>query len=122
MPNAERAEDDVDGAFVAAASGRPGPAVLLVPHGLLGEPAVAAERERRQHLGHWPLDQFQPGPAVLERAARMLAGARAPVVMAGGGATPPPASAALTALQEQARPPAVTTHMGQGAAGGTHTP
>ena len=68
MRTPQRVDDDVDAAFVAAASGRPGPAVLLVPHDLLGEPAVGSERERRQHLGHWPLDQFQPGPAVIEQA------------------------------------------------------
>ena len=85
--HAQRVDDDVDAAFVAAASGRPGPAVLLVPHDLLGEAAVGGERERRQHLGRWPLDQFQPGPAVIEQAARMLAGARSPAVIAGGGTT-----------------------------------
>ena len=94
--------------------------MLLVPHDLVGEPAVDAERERRQILGHWPLDQFQPGPAVLERAARMLAGARAPVVIAGGGTTSATASAALTALQEQASLPVFTTYMGKGTVDETH--
>ena len=120
MRTPQRVDDDVDAAFVAAASGRPGPAVLLVPHDLLGEPAVGGERERRQHLGHWPLDQFQPGPAVIDQAARMLAGARAPVVIAGGGATSAAASAALTALQEQASLPVFTTNMGKGAVDETH--
>jgi acetolactate synthase I/II/III large subunit len=77
MHVAQRVSADVDAAFVAAASGRQGPAVLLVPHDLAGQPAADGETERRQRLGHWPLDQFQPGPAVLEQAARMLAGARA---------------------------------------------
>ncbi|HTD89537.1 MAG TPA: thiamine pyrophosphate-binding protein, partial [Burkholderiales bacterium] len=47
-----RIEDYVDMAFTAAASGRPGPVVLLFPQDLLLEPAKAnTEKQRRSSLG-----------------------------------------------------------------------
>src|SRR5215218_4187378 len=55
-----RLDDYVDMAFTAAASGRPGPAVLLAPADLLTEAAAPASsllRPRRLSLGQIPLDR-----------------------------------------------------------------
>ena len=49
VAEASRIEDYVDMAFTAAASGRPGPAVLLFPQDLLLE-AVEAVPARRAHI------------------------------------------------------------------------
>jgi len=74
-----RIDDYVDMAFTAAASGRPGPAVLLCPQDLLLEEAPsAAPAVRRRNLGSYPLDRVVADPARVAHAASMLASARSP--------------------------------------------
>jgi acetolactate synthase-1/2/3 large subunit len=121
VTSASRIEDYVDMAFTAAASGRPGPAVLLVSMELLAErdeQAVAAPRQAS--LGHWPLDRVQPDPDVIAAAARLLAEARAPIVYAGGGVIGSGAQAELRALQDLAHLPVATSTMGKGGVDETH--
>ncbi|MER9364231.1 acetolactate synthase catalytic subunit [Mesorhizobium sp. M0500] len=112
---ADRADDYVDQAFIAAGSGRPGPAVLLLPADLLREPAVAPTHIRRASFGHWPIDRARPEDDILCEAAALITRGRAPVVIAGGGATSPMASVALARLQKTAHLPVFTTNMGKGA-------
>ncbi|GGG17751.1 acetolactate synthase large subunit [Caldovatus sediminis] len=119
VDRADRIEDYVDMAFAAAASGRPGPAVLLAPADLLSENAGPPGR-RRAVLGTYPLDRSLPDPTLVERAARMLAEARHPLVVAGGGVHLSDAAGELAALQEAAHLPVATTVMGKGAADETH--
>ncbi len=120
LMTAERVDDYVDAAFVAAGSGRPGPAVLLLPADLLREPAPAPRQERRANLGTWPLDRTVPAPDIVAAAADMIANAVAPVVYAGGGVLSSGAADALAALQEQAHLPVFTTNMGKGAVDERH--
>ncbi|MBL8699400.1 MAG: acetolactate synthase catalytic subunit [Alphaproteobacteria bacterium] len=117
---AERIDDYVDAAFTVAGSGRPGPAVLLLPADLLREAAPPATRRRERALGYWPLDRTRPDDATIAAAARQLAEARAPVVMAGGGVLASGAAEALAALQETASLPVFTTNMGKGAVDERH--
>ena len=116
----ERVDDYVDAAFTAAGSGRPGPAVLLLPADLLREPAPKSVHPRLATLGSWPIDRSRPGDAAIAAAAELLAEARQPVVMAGGGALTTGAPQALARLQETAHLPVVTTAMGKGAVSETH--
>jgi len=121
VTSASRIEDYVDMAFAAAASGRPGPAVLLVSMELLAEreeQAISAPRQAT--LGHYPLDRVQPDPAVIAAAAQLLAEARAPIVYAGGGVIGSGAQAELRALQELASLPVATSTMGKGGVDETH--
>jgi acetolactate synthase-1/2/3 large subunit len=111
---ADRVEDYVDGAFVAAGSGRPGPAVLLLPADLLREAAAPTCTRRNTRYESWPIDRTRPHATVIERAADMIAAARSPVILAGGGAASASASAALSRLQETAHLPVFTTNMGKG--------
>ena len=121
VTSAGRIEDYVDMAFAAAASGRPGPAVLLVSMELLAErEEQAIPAPRQATLGHFPLDRVQPDPAVIAAAARLLAEARAPIVYAGGGVIGSGAQAELRALQELASLPVATTTMGKGGVDETH--
>lgn len=115
LGGADRVDDYIDAAFIAAASGRPGPAVLLLPADLLREPATAPAVSRRASYGAFPIDRVRPAQAVVEEVARLIAEARNPVVMAGGGALSQGAPAALAALQELASLPVFTTNMGKGA-------
>lgn len=120
LSGADRVDDYVDAAFVAAASGRPGPAVLLLPADLLREPAAAPAAVRQASYGTFPLDRTRPAQADIDEVARLIAGARHPVVMAGGGALSRGAPAALARLQEVASLPVFTTNMGKGAVDERH--
>ena len=120
MLTADRADDYVDAAFVAAGSGRPGPAVLLLPADLLREPATPPRTQRSVCYDKWPIDRTRPASEIIDRAADMIAAARAPVVMAGGGAVSAGAAAALSRLQQTAHLPVFTTYMGKGSVDESH--
>src|SRR5262245_22035934 len=101
-----RIDDYVDMAFTAAASGRPGPAVLLCPQDLLQEARPeAAPAARRRSLGSYPLDRVVADPARVAQAAALLAAARSPLVVAGGGVHLSGAQAELAHLQQTASLP-----------------
>ncbi len=123
IDRADRLDDYVDMAFTAAASGRPGPAVLLVPADLLMEGAAARSsllRPRRLSLGEVPLDRTLADPVAIREAAAALAKARHPLVVVGGGVHLSGAAAEVALLQEMAHLPVATTVMGKGAAAETH--
>lgn len=115
-----RIEDYVDLAFAASATGRAGPAVLLVPLDILDELSEGVNRTPRQaSLGRYPLDPVAPDPARVDEAANLLAGAERPLVIAGGGVHSARAYAALAELQDLGFPVA-TTVMGKGSVDETH--
>lgn len=115
---ASRIEDYIDMAFVAACTGRPGPAVLLLPADLLQEPAT--ELKRAANLGRFPLDRVGAERESVKAAATWIAQAKCPLVIAGGGVHASQAWDALAALQEVARIPVATTVMGKGAVSEVH--
>ncbi|KSV75611.1 hypothetical protein N185_17375 [Sinorhizobium sp. GW3] len=115
VTEADRIEDYIDQAFVAAASGRPGPAVLLLPADLLRQASPERPVMRTSELGHYPLDRARPGDDLIAVAAQLIASSQAPVVVAGGGVHASRASAELARLQEEAMVPVITTNMGKGA-------
>lgn len=121
LSGADRVDDYVDAAFIAAASGRPGPAVLLLPADLLREAATPSTVERSASYGKFPLDRSRPAQADIEGVARLIAEAQYPVVMAGGGALSQDAPAALARLQDLAALPVFTTNMGKGAVDERHS-
>ena len=116
-----RIEDYVDMAFTTAASGRPGPVVLLFPQDLLLEAATLdGSGERRASLGDYPLDRSMADPARIVEAAKLLAQAKYPLIVAGGGVHLSGAHDVLAELQEAASLPVATTSMGKGAVAETH--
>ena len=116
-----RIEDYVDMAFTTAASGRPGPVVLLFPQDLLLEAATLdTSGERRASLGNYPLDRSMADPARIVEAAKLLAQAKYPLIVAGGGVHLSAAHDVLAELQEAASLPVATTSMGKGAVAETH--
>lgn len=119
IDRASRAEDYVDMAFTMAATGRPGPVVLLCPPDLLVE-AVNHASQRSAQLGYFPLDRVAPDPHQVEKAADLLARAARPLVVAGGGVHLSGAAEALAALQEEIGLPVMTTNMGKGAVDERH--
>ncbi len=119
IERADRLEDYVDMAFVAATSGRPGPAVLLIAPDLLAEDAPPPS-PRSANLGTFPLDRTAADPAAVEAAAELIATAECPIVVAGGGVHLSGAAAEVAALQEAAHLPVGTTNMGKGSVDETH--
>lgn len=117
---ADRIDDYVDMAFAAAASGRPGPAVLLLPADLLREQAPEPLIARSRSLGHWPLDRTRPADALIADLAQTIAAADNPVLIAGGGLHQPGGAEALARIQDLASLPVLTTNMGKGIVDETH--
>ena len=117
---ADRVDDYVDGAFVAAGSGRPGPAVLLLPADLLRERVTPSRLPRSVCCGSWPIDRTRPAAEIIERAADMITASRSPVIIAGGGVISSAGTAALARLQEDAHLPVFTTNMGKGSTNEFH--
>jgi len=81
---ADRIEDYVDMAFTAAASGRPGPAVLLVSMELLADREERPVSSRKACLGRYPIERTRPELTQIQIAAALLAKARAPIVFSVG--------------------------------------
>jgi acetolactate synthase I/II/III large subunit len=117
---ADRIEDYVDMAFTAAASGRPGPAVLLVSMELLADREERPVSSRKACLGRYPIERTRPELTQIQIAAALLAKARAPIVFAGGGVIGSGAEKELRALQELVSLPVATTTMGKGSVDETH--
>ena len=117
-----RVDDYADLAITAATTGRPGPAVLLLPKDVLIAPVpeAAVRPPRHTELGRFPLDRTRPDGAAVARAADLLAAAQRPLVIAGGGIHLSGATAALAGLQEAAALPVATTTMGKGAVDERH--
>jgi acetolactate synthase-1/2/3 large subunit len=115
----ERVDDYVDMAFTVAASGRPGPVVLLAPADVLNLHAGAGPR-REAALGTFPLDRCVADPTRIAEAAELLSRAKSPLVVAGGGVHLSGATAALAELQEVCSLPVATTVMGKGGVDETH--
>ena len=99
---------DVQGAFDLFASGRPGPIALSIPTDLLTarvEGRIVAGRGRGRPPCH--VDE-------IEAAARLLAGARRPLLIAGGGVVSAEATGELRRLASRLGAPVITTVMGRG--------
>ena len=115
---ASRVEDYIDMAFTMATSGRPGPVALMLPADMLLEQAVPSRRSAC--VGEFPLDRAVPPMRRVREAARLIAQAQRPVVIAGGGVHLSGAADALAALQETVHLPVATTMMGKGSVADTH--
>ena len=117
----ERIEDYIDMAFTQAASGRPGPAVLLFPVDIFNDDTKYEHTlYRTRCLGTYPLDRACADPDQVESAARLLMEAERPVIYAGGGVPAAKAQEELRALEETYSIPVATTMMGKGSVDETH--
>ena len=111
VPNVERLEEYVHAGAISALSGRPGVAVLGIPHGLA---AQAAEMMDRPPM---PLTEpLNPAPSdeALERAADLIAKAKRPLILVGTGAALSGAGPALRKLASTYRFPVLANALGRG--------
>jgi acetolactate synthase-1/2/3 large subunit len=96
-------------------TGRPQPGAVEIPIDLQHNVAdIVAPID----IGDWP--QSTPAEAALERAARLLEGARRPLIWAGGGVISAGAGEELTALAERLGAPVVSSTEGRGAISEDH--
>ncbi len=103
-------------AFAVATSGRPGPVVLDVPedvchgtHDFAPEDFVVDEATLKA-----PARRIRPDRAEIERAARLIAGAKRPLLLTGGGIHLSEAWEALTRFAEAQSIPVAHTMSGKG--------
>jgi acetolactate synthase-1/2/3 large subunit len=99
-------------AFSAMTTGRPGPVHLEVP---MDVQAAAADVEVADLARRLPRGRPRPDAGAVAEAARLLAGAARPVIVAGGGVITADASPELVALAERLGAAVVTTWNGKGA-------
>lgn len=104
-----RLEDSVGSAMSQAQRGRPGPAVLLLPQDLMMAPV-----SRRSSSS--PREHFAPqaDQVSIERAARWLAEAKRPLIIAGSGACRSGASDALHLCRDDFGLPVTGNGLGRG--------
>lgn len=104
-------------AFREATSGAPGPVHLdLLGHS--GRPLEAAEETLpvviEESFTRYPAFRPEPEDAAVERAARAIAAAKRPVIVAGGGVRISSAAAEVVALAEKLSIPVATSVNGKG--------
>ena len=104
-------------AWNAMTTGRPGPVLMDVPMDIQ---AAAAEVRIPEPDARVARGRPRPDAAEVERAARLLAEARRPVIVAGGGVISADATVELRVLAERLGVPVVTTWNGKGAIDETH--
>lgn len=97
-------------AFAICRSGKPGPVLVEVPRDIL-----AQDTEVARYVPVGAPARMAADPVVIDRAARALAAARRPLLIAGGGVLAASASAVLVWLAEQLLSPVLTSLAGRGA-------
>lgn len=111
----ERLPDMLRQAFRAATTGTPGPVHLELP-GRLGEGVngeVEVESAAEPRFSAAPAYRPEPEPQAVTEAARLLASALRPVIVAGGGAAASGAGDVLVRLAEKLSIPIVTSPNGK---------
>jgi acetolactate synthase I/II/III large subunit len=105
-------------AFHLAATGRPGPVLVDLPKDVLQGTAPFVWPPRIDLPGYRPV--VRPHGKQIREAARLIAGARRPVLYVGGGVLKARATAELRRLAELTGIPVVTTLMARGAFPDSH--
>jgi len=101
-------------AFEAMTTGRPGAAHIALPFDVQNAPVERGDVWADPTLGAFPSRRVAPDPFCIELAAKLLRGARNPVVICGGGVVLSGAEAELQALAEKLNAPVATTVSGKG--------
>jgi acetolactate synthase-1/2/3 large subunit len=109
----ERLAEYTAAAFREATTGRMGPVFLECPMDVLNK-LIATSDATLPTRANQPVGRAQGDPALVERAARLLAGAKRPVIMAGSAVWWCDAAASLRALAEHAQAPVLLNGAGRG--------
>lgn len=122
LDRAARIPEILKRAFRVAASGKPGPVVVVVPVDVQADSAQFHEQDFAvgEGEGRWPAHRVAPMAQDLAKVAELLSQAERPLIWAGGGVLASGASGALEELVSMLRIPVATTYMGKGAIAETH--
>ena len=110
VPTSEAVPEMLRKAFKLAQAERPGAVYLAIPEDIEAEPVAPALKPLRVNV---PRSE-DPSPEQIRRAVDVLAGAKAPIVLAGHGSARDRASAALLRFVEHVEIPVATTFHGKG--------
>ncbi len=105
-------------AFHLARTGRPGPVLVDLPKDVIAATTEFSYPSKLKMRSYNPTYQGHPGQ--IKRAAKLIAGAKKPLIYAGGGVILSNASKELTAMAQKFSLPVTTTLMGLGCFPGTH--
>ena len=105
-------------AFHLARTGRPGPVLIDLPKDVIAATTDFSYPSKLKMRSYNPTYHGHPGQ--IKRAAKLIAGAKKPLIYAGGGVILSNASKELTALAQKLSIPVTTTLMGLGCFPGTH--
>src|SRR6476661_3046884 len=101
-------------AFEAMTTGRPGAAHIALPFDVQNAPVERGDVWADPQLGAFPSRRVAPDPFAIELAAKLLRGARHPVIICGGGVVLSAAETELMGLAEKISAPVATTVSGKG--------
>src|SRR6478736_2716449 len=96
-------------AFEAMTTGRPGAAHIALPFDVQNAPVERGDVWADPTLGAFPSRRVAPDPFCIELAAKLLRGARHPVIICGGGVVLSAAETELMGLAEKISAPVATT-------------
>ena len=105
-------------AFHLARTGRPGPVLIDLPKDVIAASTDFNYPSQLKMRSYNPTYHGHPGQ--IKRAAKLIAGAKKPLIYAGGGVILSNASKELTTLAQKLSIPVTTTLMGLGCFPGTH--
>ncbi len=105
-------------AFHLARTGRPGPVLVDLPKDVIAASTDFSYPSKLKMRSYNPTYHGHPGQ--IKRAAKLIAGAKKPLIYAGGGVILSNASRELTTLAQKLSIPVTTTLMGLGCFPGTH--
>ncbi len=105
-------------AFYIARTGRPGPVLIDLPKDVQVATCKFEYPEKVELRGYKPT--YTGNPRQIAKAAKMVLGAKKPVIYVGGGATLADCGPELLELSETLRTPVTTTLMGMASYPGSH--
>lgn len=115
----ERCCEAIRRAFRSATSGRPGPVAILCPADIMTA-ETSANTYAEPEFATFPASRTRASRSEVERAAKLLASAERPVIIAGGGSILSGASEEVIALAERLGAPVATTMNGRGTIPDSH--
>ncbi len=107
-------------AYHIATTGRPGPVLIDIPKDISQSPFTGVMDEPMDLPGYHPEESFKINKAHIAEAARLIAAAKRPVILAGQGAMIARADKELLKLAETLGCPVTTTLLGKGVFPETH--